>query len=153
MSVILNQHNVVPDGHPKELGFPISYNVKNFTGKPLEELKYVVDVNIHRRHLDEYQKAEIALERRKQFTRQTAGTATAARWTKEKGEQEDMDNNSVMRSASADAQGITEDDDDSGYLPDDEEEEEEEARLAYQPLPLIESEPSWRKAHPSKSRN
>ncbi|MGB6590160.1 MAG: hypothetical protein WBE68_01480 [Candidatus Nitrosopolaris sp.] len=55
-----------------------------------------------------------------------------------------------MRSASADAQGITEDDDDSGYLP---EEEEEEARLAYQPLPLIESEPSWRTAHPSKSRN
>ncbi len=42
---------------------------------------------------------------------------------------------------------------DSGYLPDDEEKEEEEARLAYQPLPLIESEPSWRKAHPSKSRN
>jgi hypothetical protein len=130
----------------------------------LEELKYVVDVNIHRRHLDEYQKAEIALrmeklsrqialERRKQFTRQTAGTAAAVRWTKEKGEQEDMDNNSVMRSASADAQGITEDDDDSGYLPEDEEEEEEEARLAYQPLPLIESEPSWRTAHPSKSRN
>ncbi|MGA8081424.1 MAG: hypothetical protein WB988_06145 [Candidatus Nitrosopolaris sp.] len=58
-----------------------------------------------------------------------------------------------MRSASADAQGITEDDDDSGYLPEDEEEEEEEARLAYQPLPLIESEPSWRTAHPSKSRN
>ena len=93
---------------------------------------------------------QIALERRKQFTRQTAGTAAAARWTKEKGEQEDMDNNSLMRSASADAQGISEDDDDSGYLP---EEEEEEARLAYQPLPLIESEPSWRKAHPSKSRN
>ena len=36
-----------------------------------------------------------------------------------------MDNNAVMRNASWDAQGITEDDD-SGYLPDDEEEEEEE---------------------------
>jgi hypothetical protein len=56
--IILNQDNVVLDGHHrlkacKELGFPITYYVKNFTGKPPEELRYVVSFNLHRAHLDE----------------------------------------------------------------------------------------------------
>ena len=67
MPVILNQDNVVLDGHHRlractELGIPISYSTKDFTGKPMDELKYVVSVNLHRRHLDEFQRAEIALK-------------------------------------------------------------------------------------------
>jgi hypothetical protein len=58
MSVTGPSPNVVLDGHQrlkacKELGFPATYNVKNFTGKPLEELRHVVSVNLHRRHQDE----------------------------------------------------------------------------------------------------
>jgi hypothetical protein len=49
MPIILNQDNVVPDGHHrmrayKEIGFPVTINVKNFTGRPTEELRYVVAV-------------------------------------------------------------------------------------------------------------
>jgi ParB-like chromosome segregation protein Spo0J len=65
MPIVLNQDNVILYGHHrlracKELGIPISYSKKDFTGKPLEELKYVVSVNLHRRHLDEFQLVEIA---------------------------------------------------------------------------------------------
>jgi hypothetical protein len=43
MPIILNQDNVVLDGHHrmracKELGFPVIHNVKDFTGRPLDEL-------------------------------------------------------------------------------------------------------------------
>jgi hypothetical protein len=67
MPIILNQDNVVLDGHHrlracKELGIPISFSKKDFTNKPLEELDYVVSVNLDRRHLDEFQRAEIALK-------------------------------------------------------------------------------------------
>ncbi|MFZ0221642.1 MAG: ParB/RepB/Spo0J family partition protein [Candidatus Nitrosopolaris sp.] len=67
MPIILNHDYVVLDGHHrlracKELGLKASYNIKDFTGKPLEELRYVVSVNLHRRHLDEFQRAEIALK-------------------------------------------------------------------------------------------
>jgi hypothetical protein len=44
MPIVLNQDNVVLDGHHrlracKELGIPVSYSIKDFTGKPLDELK------------------------------------------------------------------------------------------------------------------
>ena len=99
MPIILNQDHVVLDGHHrlracKELGIPISYAKKDFTGKPLEELKYVVTVNLHRRHLDEFQKAEIALKYDKLFkkiardrweaskyTSETGGAAAEKRWS------------------------------------------------------------------------
>ena len=67
MPIIINQDHVVLDGHRrlracKELGIPISFSKKDFTGKPLEELDYVVSINLDRRHLDEFQRAEIALK-------------------------------------------------------------------------------------------
>lgn len=67
MPIILNHDYVVLDGHHrlracKELGLKASYNINDFTGKPLEELRYVVSVHLHRRHLDEFQRAEIALK-------------------------------------------------------------------------------------------
>jgi len=70
--IILNQDNVVLDGHHrlracKELGIPIDYNKRDFTGKPLEELKFVVHANLTRRHLDEFQKAEVAIKFDKLF--------------------------------------------------------------------------------------
>ncbi|HYX50722.1 MAG TPA: ParB N-terminal domain-containing protein, partial [Ktedonobacteraceae bacterium] len=66
MPIILNQSNVVLDGHHRlractELGIPASYTVKTFED-PLDELKYVVTVNIRRRHLDEFQRAEVAIK-------------------------------------------------------------------------------------------
>ena len=38
----------------------MSYNIKRFDGQPLEELKFVARANLHRRQLDEFQRAEIA---------------------------------------------------------------------------------------------
>jgi ParB-like chromosome segregation protein Spo0J len=43
MPIILNQDSVVLDGHHrmracKELGFPVRYDIKDFTGRPLDEL-------------------------------------------------------------------------------------------------------------------
>jgi hypothetical protein len=40
---------------------------KDFTGRPLDELKFVVSANLTRRHLDEFQKAEIAIKFDKLF--------------------------------------------------------------------------------------
>ena len=67
MPIILNQDKVVLDGHNRlraciELGLPVSHSIKDFTGRPLDELKYVVTVNLHRRHLDEFQRAEVAIK-------------------------------------------------------------------------------------------
>jgi len=66
MPIVLNQDNVILDGHHclracKELGIPVSYSIRDFTGKHLDELKYVVSVNLHRRHLDEFQR-EVAIK-------------------------------------------------------------------------------------------
>lgn len=67
MPIILNQDNVVLDGHHRikacnELGVTVTYKVEDFTGRPLDELRYVVTVNLHRRHLGEFQRAEIGLK-------------------------------------------------------------------------------------------
>ncbi len=101
MPITLNQDNVVLDGHHrlracKELGFPVSYATKDFTDRPLDELRYVVAVNLHRRHLDEFQRAEIGLkmdklvrkiaqERRAktQFTAETAKKALETRYNED----------------------------------------------------------------------
>jgi hypothetical protein len=41
---------------------PVSHSIKDVTGRPLDELKYVVTVNLHRRPLDEFQRAEVAIK-------------------------------------------------------------------------------------------
>jgi hypothetical protein len=61
LPIILKQDNVVHDGHHElglgELRFPVTSWVN-----PWKELRYVVSVNLHRRHLDKFQKAEIGLK-------------------------------------------------------------------------------------------
>lgn len=88
MPIVLNQDRVVLDGHHRlracrELGIPIVYTIKDFTNRPLEELKFVVSVNLHRRHLDEFQRAEIGLKMRAIAQRIAAKHHQATLFTKE----------------------------------------------------------------------
>jgi hypothetical protein len=60
--VIVNKAGIVLDGHNrfracKELGIPLQYHTKGFDD-PLEEKKFIIEVNLNRRHLTEFQKAE-----------------------------------------------------------------------------------------------
>ncbi len=78
------------DGHHrlracKELRLPVTYSVKDFTGKPMEELKYVVAVNLHRRHLDQFQRAEIGLKMDKIARTIAKERQQASRFTAETG--------------------------------------------------------------------
>ena len=64
--VVLNQNNVVLDGYHRlkactELDLPVPHRVKDFTGRPLEEMMFVVNMNLYRRHLNEFQRAEIGI--------------------------------------------------------------------------------------------
>ena len=83
LPVVLNQDNVVLDGHHRiracqELHLPISYTKKDFTGRPLDEMMYVVGVNLYRRHLNEFQRTEIGIRfeelRRKIAQKQQEGS-------------------------------------------------------------------------------
>jgi hypothetical protein len=128
MPIILNQDNVVLDGHHrmracKELGFPVIHNVKDFTGRPLDELRYVVTVNLHRRHLDEFQRAEIGLKWDKIARRIASERKAASQFTSETGreaimkrhrgydEDEGHDIASDIRFASRDANRIEDEED------------------------------------------
>jgi hypothetical protein len=62
-----------------ELGIPISYDIRDFTGRPLDELKFVVHANLTRRHLDQFQKAEVAIKFGKLFRK-----IARERWTETK---------------------------------------------------------------------
>jgi hypothetical protein len=61
--VVFNQDNIVLDGHHKlqacaELDIPTSCLKKDFTGRPLDEMMYVMNVNLYRRSLNDFQRAE-----------------------------------------------------------------------------------------------
>jgi hypothetical protein len=57
--------------------------MKNFAGKPIEELKYIVTVNVERRHLNEYQRAKIALKMKKLASEIAAERKQATQFTSE----------------------------------------------------------------------
>jgi len=66
LPIVLNQDNVVLDGHHRfkacqELGIPIRIDKKEFTGRPLDEMMYVVKVNLYRRSLNDFQRAEVGI--------------------------------------------------------------------------------------------
>ncbi len=66
LPIIINQDNVLLDGHHrfqicKELGIEPRFEVKKFED-PLEERQFVIDINDKRRHLNDFQKAELAYE-------------------------------------------------------------------------------------------
>ena len=92
MPIILNQDNVVLDGYHrlmacKELGITIIYSVKDFTDRPLDELKYVMAVNLHRRHLNEFQRTKIGLKIKKKASRIAAERKQASQFTRESGKE------------------------------------------------------------------
>jgi hypothetical protein len=114
--IIINQNNVVLDGHHrlracKELGIQISYETRDFTDKPLEELKFVVSSNLNRRHLDEFQKVHVAIKydklyRKIALERHRAthfGSEEASKAASKKHKQEQEEFTSSLRSASGDA--------------------------------------------------
>ena len=66
LPIIINQDNVLLDGHHrfqicKELGIEPRFEVKKFED-PLDERQFVIDINDKRRHLNDFQKAELAYE-------------------------------------------------------------------------------------------
>lgn len=61
--VIVNQQGIVLDGHHrfracKELGTPVQFHTKEFKD-PLEEREFVIEVNLRRRQLNEFQRVEL----------------------------------------------------------------------------------------------
>jgi len=75
--IIVNEDNVILDGHHryricKELGIAPKVEVKTFPNKLLEK-KFVIEANLRRRHLNDFQKAELAyplLEIERELARQ-----------------------------------------------------------------------------------
>ncbi|HJT83163.1 MAG TPA: ParB N-terminal domain-containing protein [Nitrososphaeraceae archaeon] len=66
LPIIINQDNVLLDGHHrfqicKELGIEPRFEVKKFED-PLDERQFIIDINDKRRHLNDFQKAELAYE-------------------------------------------------------------------------------------------
>jgi len=111
----------------KELGIKVTYNTRDFTDKPMAELRYVVAVNLHRRHLDEFQKAQIGLKfdkiareiaaRRKKdvdYTTETGKAAAEKRW----GGKKKDDDEELQKDYEEEEDEETEDSDgDSEYAP------------------------------------
>jgi len=63
--IVVNEENTIVDGHHrykicKELGISVRVVTKKFSNK-LEERKFVILSNLHRRHLNAYQKAEMGM--------------------------------------------------------------------------------------------
>jgi len=65
LPIIINQQNMILDGHNRynicmELGVEPKYELKTFPNK-LVEKKFVIEVNLKRRHLNDFQKTELAI--------------------------------------------------------------------------------------------
>src|SRR5215213_9656463 len=63
LPIIINQDNVILDGHNRlkicqELGIEPKFEVKEFHD-PLQEKEFVIEVNLKRRHLNNFQIAEL----------------------------------------------------------------------------------------------
>lgn len=63
--IIVNRYGVILDGHHRfracqELGEPIKYSVREFENDLLEK-KFVIESNLKRRHLNDFQKVELGL--------------------------------------------------------------------------------------------
>lgn len=61
--IIVNQNGIVLDGHNrfracKELGIPVQYLIRKFDDA-LEEKRFVIEVNLTRRHINDFERAEI----------------------------------------------------------------------------------------------
>src|SRR5215208_4428293 len=64
LPIIVNQDNVILDGHHrykicKELYIKPLFEVKRFDN-PLDEKEFVIEINVQRRQLNDFQKAELA---------------------------------------------------------------------------------------------
>lgn len=62
--IVINSKGEILDGHHryeicKELDIPFKYEIKNFDN-PIEEKRFVIDINLKRRQLNDFQKAELA---------------------------------------------------------------------------------------------
>ncbi len=108
--LIINKQGVVLDGHHrfracKELGIPLIYITKECKDS-LEEKQYLIDVNLRRRQMNEFQRVEIGytledIEKERAKRRMTLGGHIVGLATKK----EDHDNNNEVerRVASTDA--------------------------------------------------
>jgi hypothetical protein len=99
--IIVNQNGIVLDGHNrfracKELEIPVQYSIIKFDD-PLEEKKFVIEVNLTRRHINDFERAEIGytLERleaekakrrqiQSRFNSATGKEAVTRRWKNKK---------------------------------------------------------------------
>ena len=64
--IVINSKGEILDGHHrykicKELDIPIKFEIKYFN-ESIEEKRFVIDINLKRRQLNEFQKAELAYE-------------------------------------------------------------------------------------------
>jgi ParB-like chromosome segregation protein Spo0J len=62
--IVINSKGEILDGHHrykicKDLDIPIKYEIKYFDN-PIEEKRFVIDINLKRRQLNDFQKAELA---------------------------------------------------------------------------------------------
>ena len=109
MPVVVNKQGIVVDGHHrfracKELGIPLQFQTKEFKDS-LEEKEFLIEVNLRRRQLNEFERIEIGyslenVEKEKAKRRMSLGGHIVGLVNKK----EDDNNNEVeQRVASVDA--------------------------------------------------
>jgi ParB-like chromosome segregation protein Spo0J len=106
--VIVNKQGIVLDGHHrfracKELGIPLQYHTKEFKDS-LDEKEFLIEVNLRRRQLNEFQRVEIGyslenIEKERAKRRMSLGGQRVGLANKK----EEHDENNEQRGASIDA--------------------------------------------------